>query len=153
MIRIKPHHFVDVLRFLGRGRTAFEPHPYGHAMHAVARELVENRDSVLAIELGADDVCLPCRHNAGGLCDDTIDTSFRPQAPSSKREYNLRIDRRWCERLGLKPGDRIGARDLCRRLREVGDDLADVYCELPPERTAERAAELRAGVEEYLRPG
>lgn len=77
MIAIKPHHFVDIVASFGGGRTKFEPHPYGHAVHAVAQEILGNRDVRLQIELGADDICAPCRHNVNGLCDDTIDVSFR----------------------------------------------------------------------------
>jgi len=82
MIAIKPHHFVDIVTEFGDGGTEFQPHPYGHAVHSVVKEILGNRDVVLRIELGADDICAPCRHNINGLCDDTIDTSFRLQAPS-----------------------------------------------------------------------
>ena len=85
----------------------FLPHPYGHAVHTVTREILSNRDIALRIELGADEICLPCRHNIQGLCDDTIDISFRPQAPASKREYNLLIDRRWAQRLGVRQNDEL----------------------------------------------
>jgi hypothetical protein len=95
MISIKPHHFVDIVTACGDGRTEFQPHPYGHAVHSVAKEILANPDVNLRIEFGADDVCHPCRHNVDGLCDDAIDTSFRPQASKSKREYNLLMDQRW----------------------------------------------------------
>ena len=150
VIRIKPHHFIDVLCALGRGQTAFEPHPYGHDVHGVAARLLETRDALLEIELGADDVCRPCRHNVDGLCDDTIDTSYRPDAPASKREYNLLIDRRWCERLGLQQGDRLDAIAFCRRLRRLAGDITDLYRETPADRTAQRAESLRAGIERFL---
>ena len=54
----KPHHFVDIVTALGDGGTDFQPHPYGHAVHSVAKELLAHRDVVLCIELGADDICL-----------------------------------------------------------------------------------------------
>ena len=149
-IRIKPHHFVDILCALGRGQTTFEPHPYGHDVHGVAARLLADRDTLVEIELGADDICRPCVHNVGGLCDDTIDTSFRPDAPSSKREYNLLLDERWCERLGLRQGQRLTARELGRLLRERAGDVAGLYRENPADRTAKRAEDLRAGIEEFL---
>ncbi|MFC1452442.1 hypothetical protein ACFLSJ_03750 [Verrucomicrobiota bacterium] len=146
VIAIKPHHFVDILTAFGGGQREFRPHPYGHAVHSVAREILANRDIHLRIELGADDICLPCCHNADGLCDDTIDTSYRPQAPTSKREWNLRIDRRWCERLDLGQDDQLTARDLCLRIRDRASDIADIYGEIPTERTADRQAKLRKGL-------
>ena len=152
-IRIKPHHFIDILRDVGAGRTDYQPHSYGHAVHSVAERLLRERDVMLEMDLGADDICEPCVHNVDGLCTDTIDTSFRPDAPASKREYNLLIDRRWCERLGLAQGDRLTARDFCRRLRDRMGDLTDIYRENPPDRVAARARDLAAGVPLFVEGG
>ena len=85
MTAIKPHHFVDILAALGEGVVDFQPHPYGHALHSVVLNILAFRDSLLRIELGADDICRPCRHLVAGKCKDTIDISFRPQAPGSKQ--------------------------------------------------------------------
>lgn len=146
MISIKPHHFVDIVTSFSHGRPDFRPHPYGHAVHRVARLLYENRDAMLRIELGADDICAPCRHNVCGLCVDTIDTSYRPAAPPSKREWNLIIDQRWCARLGIRQGDEMTARELCARVREGSGDIGDIYREIPRDRTAQRTAGLQAGI-------
>jgi len=150
LIRVKPHHFIDIVTAFGRGQTTFEPHPYGHAVHTVAERVLREPDVLLEMELGADAICGACSHNVGGLCDDTIDTSFRPEAPPSKREWNLLIDRRWCERLGLAQGDRLTAREFCARLRDRMGDITDIYREVPPDRTASRARHLAAGVDELL---
>jgi len=149
-IRIKPHHFIDIITAFGDGCETFEPHPYGHAVHTVADRVLSQRDATLEMELGADDICGPCVHNVGGLCDDTIDTSFRPEAPASKRQWNLLIDERWCDRLGIGPGERLTAREFCRLLRDRAGDITDIYREIPAERTAERAHKLRAGIEKFL---
>jgi hypothetical protein len=151
MIAIKPHHFVDILTAFGHGRKAFQPHPYGHALHSVAMQILANPDIDLRIELGADDICLPCRHNVGGLCDDMIDTSFRPEAPKSKRQYNLLIDQRWSQRLGLRQDDRLTARQLSLRIRDCLDNIEEIYLEIPADRTAERQAKLRSGLAEFLK--
>ena len=150
MIAIKPHHFVDIVTSVGDGCTKFEPHPYGHAVHTVSETILENPDTTLRMELGADDVCLPCCHNIDGCCDDTIDISFRPKAPKSKREYNLLIDERWCERLGLQQGDELTAREFCRLLKDRTDNLEEIYRENPPDRVADRQAKLRQGIAWFL---
>ena len=149
-IRIKPHHFIDIVSDIGRGQTSWQPHPYGHAVHSVAARILAEPDVLLEMETGADDICAPCVHNIGGLCDDTIDTSFRPAAPTSKREWNLLIDRRWCERLGLAQGDRLTARQFCERLRERMGDITDIYREVPAERTASRARDIEAGIKSFI---
>lgn len=145
-IRIKPHHFVDIVTALGAGQKRFEPHPYGHAVHTVAAMIAADPAVLLEMEFGADDICEPCVHNIGGLCDDTIDTSHRPDAPASKREWNLRIDRRWASQLGLEQGDRLTAREFCARLRDATGDITDIYREIPAGRTAVRAANLKEGI-------
>lgn len=150
MIRIKPHHVVDILVALGTGRRSFEPHPYGHAVHTVSERIVADPDILLEMELGADDICRPCVHHVQGLCDDVIDTSFRPLAPSSKRDWNLLLDRRWCERLGLAQGDRLTARRFARLANERAGDITDIYREIPADRTRVRAATLAAGIEWIL---
>lgn len=150
MIRIKPHHFVDVITSFSAEDLTFRPSPYGHAVHTVSEQILRNPDVLLEMELGADDICAPCKHNIKGLCDDTIETSFRPEAPSSKREWNLIIDKRWCERLNLQQGDRIAAKQFCERLQANTDDITDIYREIPLERTTERLRKLRAGIEKFL---
>lgn len=151
-IRIKPHHFIDIVTSFGAGQVTFRPHPYGHAVHSVSERVLADRDAVLEMDLGADDICKPCKHNVGGLCNDTIDTSFRPTAPSSKREYNLLIDERWCARLGVAQGDRLTAWEFCRRLQGCIEDIRDIYRETPPERTAERLGKLKEGIRKFLAP-
>ena len=150
VIHIKPHHFIDIITAFGRGQVELEPHPYGHAVHTVAARVLKDPDTPLKMDLGADDICGPCTHNIDGLCDDTIDTSFRPEAPSSKREWNLMIDQRWCARLGLKEGERLTAREFCEKLRDLAGDLTNIYREIPPDRTAERAGHLGEGVRSFL---
>lgn len=144
-IRIKPHHFVDIVSDVGAGQTDWRPHPYGHAVHSIAAAILADLDVTLRMDFGADDICAPCVHNVGGLCDDTIDTSYRPAAPKSKRESNLIIDRRWSERLSLQEGEELTANEFCRRLRGLKGDIADIYREEPAERTAKREARMRKG--------
>ena len=150
VIRIKPHHFVDIVTSFSAENITFEPSAYGHAVHTVSERIWQNRDVLLEMELGADDICEPCKHSINGLCDDTIDTSFRPEASSSKREWNLIIDKRWCERLKLQQGVRLTAREFCQRLQDNTDNITDIYREIPVERTAERAHKLRAGISKFL---
>ncbi|OGV60769.1 MAG: hypothetical protein A2283_14700 [Lentisphaerae bacterium RIFOXYA12_FULL_48_11] len=150
MISIKPHHFVDILTAFGDGCTDPKPHPYGHAVHSVTKEILANHYVSLRMEFGADDICLPCCHNVNGLCDDTIDVSFRPKAPKSKREYNLLMDQRWAERLGIQQDDILTAHEFCLRVRDRAGDISDIYRETPVDRTAERQKKLQLGVTKFL---
>ena len=150
MISIKPHHFIDIITSFGAGQRTSQPHPYGHNVHTVSQRILDDCDTILEMELGADDICKPCIHNINGSCDDTIDTSFRPQAPQSKKAWNLLIDQRWCERLGIRQADQFSARDLCQRIREKMGDITDIYREVPTDRTKKRQTNLIKGLEYYL---
>ncbi len=150
MLKIKPHHFIDIITKFGDGCEKFNPHPYGHAVHSVAEEILADRDIDICIELGIDDICLPCSHNIDGRCDDIIDVSFRPQAPESKHDYNLIIDMRWCERLGLLQDEQLTAREFCLRIRDYAGDIEDIYRETPVDRTLERQGKMRKGIAKFL---
>ncbi len=150
MIIIKPHHFVDILRALGDESSEFKPHPYGHDVHTVAARILADHEVMLQMELGADDICRPCIHNIDGICDDTIDTSFRPQAPRSKQTWNLLIDQRWCKVLGLATGDLLTTRQFCDLVRQNLDSMPSIYQEIPPDRVATRTVEIRHGLEKLL---
>ena len=150
VIRIKPHHFIDIITKYGAGTLPLIPHPYGHAVHSAAKKIIGNRDLLLEIDIGADDICSPCMHNIDGRCSDTIDTSYRPEAPQSKHEWNLLIDRRWCKRLGIGRGDRLSAVQFCIKLREMSRNITDIYREIPAPLTAERSLNLRKGIDSFL---
>lgn len=152
-IRIKPHHFLDIIRAFGGGQRTFEPHPYGHAVHTVAERILSDRAVMLELVLGIDDICMPCTNNQGGVCVDTIDVSYRPEAPSSKEAWNRLIDRRLFERLGLKEGARCTASAFCRRVRERLGDLHAIWREMPRSMTSERERDLMRGISMYLGEG
>jgi hypothetical protein len=138
---------VDV----GDGAVSWKPHPYSHTYHAVAEALMKNRCTVLEMWSGADDICVPCSHNINGLCDDVIDTTWRPEAPESKREWNLLLDNRWYTRLGLKDGDELTALDFVRKVKtEIAGGIGDIYREIPADRNSKRLESLTAGIAKYL---
>ena len=149
-VHVKPHHLVDILTAFGKGQRRFEPDPYGHLVHEVASLVAQDPDVMLEMDFGADDICAPCVHNIDGLCDDTINTSFRPDAPSLKGEWNLLLDARWAAHLGIEEGERLTARQFCRKLLDVPQDITDIYREMPVEMTADRAASLQKGVAALL---
>ena len=152
-IRIKPHHFVDIVSDYGFGRDVLTPHPYGHALHLVTQQVIEHPEARLVIELGADDICRPCQHNVDGACDDTINTADRPAAPQSKREYNLLIDRRWCDVTGLRQGSRLTVAQFCELLCRTPLEIAEIYREESADYLAEKYTGLRTGIRRMLATG
>jgi hypothetical protein len=148
-INIKPHHFIDILGDVGRGHTDWQPVPaYGHALHRVARSLMENRDARIRIEVGIDDICEPCVHHVGETCNDARGHPF-PGQPSEKAKWNLMLDRGWCSLLGLRQGHELTAREFCGIVgRAVSlDALGRIYPGQPEELTQRRHKDLLAGLD------
>ena len=99
-LRLRPHHILDIVRNIGNGRKP-EPHPYGHRVHEVTRDILEDVDRDCILVVGNDDVCGPCIHLHDGVCDDIL-----PQLEGrvSKQGYNDGLDRRILDYLGIAPG-------------------------------------------------
>ncbi len=149
-IKIKPHHFIDIITSFSADKLLLKPHYYKHEVHSVSKAILENRDLVLQIDLGADNICKPCLHNIEGICDDTLDISNRPKVPSLKREWNLILDKRWCKRLKIEQGDRISVLDFCERLINGSNNLLEIYKENNKENTFQREIKLKKGLQNYI---
>ena len=152
-ISIRPHHFTDIMESFGRGERSFRPHPtYGHGVHTISECLLQDKNVSLKIVLDIDDICRPCIHNVNNICDDVIDTSYRPKAPNLKNDWMRLIDPRWCDKLKIKAGAQFSAYKLCERIRAKirMRDFIDVYHEIPASMTEQRYNNLVKGLEYYL---
>jgi len=153
-IRTKPHHFLDIVRDLGAG-IEFKPSPYGHAVHLVAEKVLADRQVMLELILGIDDICRPCKNHVDGHCIDTTTTTGKV---TSKEEWNLTIDSRLLQRLGLDEGTHIRADYLCRLTRQrlyptgtvEGSLIFEIWREASREKTESRARNLLQGIALYL---
>ena len=150
MIKIKPHHFVDIITSFSADRVILKPHHYNHSVHSISKKILENRSSILEIELDADDICQPCIHNIDGICDDILNISNRPKVPPLKREWNLILDKRWCKRLKIEQGEIISVLEFCKLLNEGSNNLVDIYKENNLENTIKRELNLKKGLRKYL---
>gem|GEM_PF-1029228 len=101
IVKLRPHHLIDIVRNYGHG-VQFEPHPYGHALHHVAEQVVSNPDLVVEFVLAADEVCYPCRHlRADGRCEDVL---HQLETPTSKQTYNDALDAKLFSYFKMQPG-------------------------------------------------
>ena len=150
MTRIKPHHLIDIICGFGAGLVSPTPSPYGHALHLVTPQVLANPDELVLMELGADDICAPCRHNREGVCDDVIEAAHLPPALRSKQAYNLLMDQRWSARLQLRQDEMLSVRDFCLRVAGASDDLRDIYAEQPAAYAVDKSDRLARGCERLL---
>ena len=148
-IKIKPHHFIDIITSFSADNVILEPHDYQHNVHSISKTILENRNALLEIDLGADDICKPCIHNTDGVCDDILDISNRPEVPRLKREWNLILDKRWCKRLKIDRGEIISVLEFCELLEDGSNNLLEIYKENNRENTIQREVNLKKGLKKY----
>ena len=98
IMELRPHHILDIVKSYGAG-SAFRPHPYGHAVHTVAKQILSDLEIKVRLIVGSDEICQPCIHlQPDGLCDDVL---HQLNPPISKQTYNDDLDRRLLAYLGL----------------------------------------------------
>lgn len=142
MIKLRPHHILDIVRNIGHERK-IEPHPFGHDLHIVSNQILENIDQPLVLVVGADDICMPCtKLNANSICVDIL-----PQCDDkpSKQKYNDSLDQKVLNYLNLKEGSQLTVREY---LNCVNDKLNGIekICTHPKEEESYRLAGLKMGL-------
>ncbi len=141
-MRTRPHHLIDIVTQYGAGEP-FKPSDYGHAVHTVAARLIAEPETVVELGVGADEICVPCRHLVDGRCRDVI-RSIEP--PVSKHDYNDALDLRLLAFLGISEGDAMTFTRYLALLREHLSGLAEL-CAWPGEAPDERHRKLTTGLD------
>ena len=145
MISIKPHHFIDIITSFGTGQRTFQSHPYGHNVHTVSQQILDDCNMILEMELDADDICKPCIHNINGVCDDNLqDRSM------SKHDFNTALDARLFQQLGLSEDMEMEAGDFCRVLRGKFGEPSQIWTHLSSKEAKSRFEMMSKGIEKLL---
>ena len=129
MLRLRPHHILDIVRNIGHERK-IEPHPFGHDLHIVTNKIIEDIDQQLFLIVGADDICIPCKKlNADGICIDIL-----PQCDDkpSKQKYNDSLDQKVLHYLNLKEGTSLTVREYLSCVNTKLDGIEKI-CTHPKE--------------------
>ncbi|MBN1583271.1 MAG: DUF1284 domain-containing protein [Anaerolineae bacterium] len=141
-LELRPHHLLDIVTHYGHGVT-FRPHPYGHALHLVAEQLLEDPDQEVVFVITADAICQPCRHlQDDGSCDDVL---HQLAEPISKQSYNDDLDRRLWPILELDKGHRLTVRQFLARVQQHLPGI-ETICTHPGEEQAHRREGLQHGI-------
>lgn len=141
-MKLRPHHLVDILSDHGLG-VEYTPHPYGHALHSVAAQVLNDPAVEIEFVLAADDICAPCRHlQPDGNCDDILS---QPEVPLSKQAYNDRLDSKLFPYLGMKPGVRMKRGEFLARVNRHLPGI-EKLCTHPGEIEVEKLHGLRDGL-------
>lgn len=119
------------------------PSAYGHAVHIVAAQVLQERQTPIEMIVAADDICAPCSRLVEGRCTDYI---FAVDPPQSKQEYNEALDKRLLAHLELQEGDILTVQAFCERVKEHLNDIAKI-CAHPREDPQARLSHLYVGLQ------
>ena len=143
-LSLRPHHLLDILCDYGHGIT-YQPHPYGHALHTVAAEVLSDLETDITFVIAADAICQPCRHlHPDGQCDDLLGPL--PDSPS-KQAYNDALDRRLWVYLKLDQQHQMTFRTFCQRVSQKLPGIEKV-CTHPGEEQSYRLAGLQKALDQ-----
>jgi hypothetical protein len=113
MLKLRPHHLIDIIRNIGQNRPVV-PHAYGHSQHIITRSILDGTEHEILLTVGADDLCKPCIHLTDeGLCNDILS---QLKHTVWKQQYNDELDRRVLKFLDLEEGSIIQLNDFLQTI-------------------------------------
>jgi hypothetical protein len=142
MLKLRPHHILDIVRNIGHERK-IERHPFGHDLHVVTNKIIEDIDQTLFLVVGADDICIPCtKLNADSICVDVL-----PQCDDkpSKQKYNDELDCKVLIYLDLNEGTQLTVREFLNYVNGKLNGIEKI-CTHPKEDERYRLAGLKMGL-------
>jgi hypothetical protein len=148
MLRLRPHHIIDIVRNIGNDREIV-PHEYGHLVHIMTLEILGNAKQECQLIIENDDICRPCkmldRHNR---CTDIL---HQLDEPLSKQVYNDELDKRILDQLKIKAGEMMKIKDYLKRISADLDNIARI-CTHPKEDPESRKNGLIKGLQKLKVP-
>ncbi|MBL4932028.1 hypothetical protein [Clostridium paridis] len=149
MIKIKPHHFLDIIKLYGKGIDKFVPDEiYKHSFYSVANEIIKNHQAIVQITVNEDDICRTCKCiNEKGLCTDKIN---HIEVINSKDEWNKILDKRIIEYAGLQEESEYLAHDFCTILYLIRENIKDIWREETEDLRNQRYENFCIGAKKYL---
>jgi hypothetical protein len=149
MIKIKPHHFLDIIKLYGKGIEKFVSDTrYHHNFYGVANEIINNHQIELSITSGSDDICIPCIYlGKDKKCTDRI---FHIAGIDSKNEWNKILDHRIMRQTKIIEGESYSAHELCKILFLRKEIIFNVWDEESKSEKDFRYEAFCKGAEKYL---
>ena len=149
MIKIKPHHFLDIIKLYGKGIEKFIPdEKYNHNFYSVANEIINNHKVLIGITLGEDDICSPCKYiGKDGICIDKIE---HINGVNSKDEWNKILDNRIIGYTKILENNKFSAFKYCEILYSIKEQIFDIWKEEPDAAKNYRYDTFCTGAKKYL---
>jgi len=146
MMKLRPHHMLDMLAGLGQGRE-FTETADGHAQHTVAAAILADPDTIVEwICTGPDTICLPCVSlEPDGTCNRVL-TDQDP--PLVFKVYNDALDRQLLDYLGLAHGQTLSVREFCQLIVAHSPGIGE-ECAHAAQNPAEKLANIHKSLPRF----
>ena len=143
MRELRIHHFFDIMRDYGSGKSLSE-HAYGHSYHTIGNELFENKTSTIKIVIKNDDICENCTKLNQGKC---IDTIHHRSDFLYKQEFNDYLDTRIMNCMGYEDGQVIEVMDIVKNAHKYLVHIFELYDGNDIEHTELRKQNVSIGID------
>jgi hypothetical protein len=100
MIKIRPHHLLDIIRDFGND-VKRETHPWGASLACVSQSILSNINQKVEFVSGVDSICKTCSKLNGHICEARINNELL------MRDYNDRLDHALFSALNITPGTKL----------------------------------------------
>lgn len=146
-IKIKPHHFMDIIKLYGKGIEMFVPdEKMEHDFYKVANQVIKDKNTILQLTIFGDDICKPCKSYKEECIDPlTIIPGF-----TTKNEYNKTLDQRIIVLFHLDENKTYTAKELCTIYQNNHDLIFQVWKEEEDSITKKRHDWFVEGATKYL---
>ena len=148
IIKIKPHHFFDIIKLYGSGLDKFIPdEKMDHDFYRIGTIILNNKDVMLSLTLDADDICTPCKYCQNNMCSDKLESI---PGYDKKDAYNKELDKRIIEFYNLDINKKYSAIELCRTYLSEPEFINKVWQEENEEKVKRRNQLFLSGVKRYV---
>ena len=144
-MNIRIHHFFDIIRDFGSEKK-FDPHPYLHSYHNIAREIWENSDLEFEIVIKSDAVCTGCTQLRNTFCVDSI--SHRKDF-TQKETFNNYLDNRIIAICQIHTSRKYSPKTLCEIAAKYIENIEFIYHGNDKEHTQLRKKNVILGLKYY----
>ena len=109
MIKLRPHHLLDIIRDFGN-EVKGETHPWGASLTSVTQNILSNINQEVEFVMGVDSICETCSKLNDQICEAQISNELL------MRDYNDRIDQGLFSALNIAPGDKLPVIEFLRKI-------------------------------------
>lgn len=148
IIKIKPHHFFDIIKLYGSGLEKFIPDKkMGHDFYKIGNIILDNKNTKIKLTIDSDDICKPCKFCKNNKCTDYLSVI---EGYTEKDVYNKTLDKRIIEHFNLDLNHIYTSKELCSIYYNDPKFTYKIWIEEKDEITNRRYDLFLKGAKKYL---